>query len=238
MWKRTVLCAVAGVLVGLGGAASGATYFSEDFNGDSSLGDTLFQQCGGLNEAVTFDGLTVTFPNAANDGRTYLRTPGSDYDTVPFIAEVSLLVSSVTDRAWFMLGSGGTAGGASEPIMNPNIGMSIVAAPSANQTIDNAVGTNVTNTGSGLHRIRLTWQPSTKQMRVDLDTDYQGTYQINYTYLLDGSDNGFDGTNGRLIFGGSNGLYADDFDVRIPEPATMALLAFGGLGVVLRRKRR
>ncbi len=83
--------------------------------------------------------------------------------------------------------------------------------------------------GTGWFSVSYSWNVSTGDVSATVDGNAVGNWNISQT--------GFTPTRVAMhIWGGTNKVAIDNIVV-VPEPATMALLAFGGLGVLIRRRR-
>jgi len=61
---------------------------------------------------------------------------------------------------------------------------------------------------------RLDWNATSKQATFSIDQNYDGgTFTANTSFVLDGSDNGFDIANSYLFIGGGQGMAVDDISV-------------------------
>ncbi len=180
----------------------------------------------GPGSAPTLNGSTVTFAGtgAGGGGRKYLRTQKSDYDTADFVAEVSVFTAGNDNYNYFGLGSGTLSS-----FNNPYGGASVVFEGNyfggdAGNTIDNGAAVASISgifTSNQTHRIRLAWNATAKTATFSVDQNYtSGPFVADFTFApIDASNNGFNGTNGRLFFGGAEtsggfGVVYDDFTVQ------------------------
>jgi hypothetical protein len=87
----------------------------------------------------------------------------------------------------------------------------------------------------------MLWDPITRIATFDIDKNYAGgAFVSDFSFTLDGSDNGFNSTNSQLLLGGGWGVSFDDISVAIiPEPSTLVLLVLGLISLAAyARKRR
>ena len=149
------------------------------------------------------------------------------------------------------LGMGGpNADGANygEPLTGSDIMMVLRADDLGNggnlKARDNNVGESTSiydNIGLtvGTHGMRMDWNATTSQATFLFDLGNDGTYDPALTFVVNGSDNGFSGSNSQLFVGGGNGLTIDNISVTspVPEPSSALLGALGFfiLGALRRR---
>ena len=70
--------------------------------------------------------------------------------------------------------------------------------------------------GTGTHRLRMTWDASTKKAIFEVDEDYTGGAFVSdmTSGEIDGGDNAFTNANSHLFFGGDGSDSFDDFQIR------------------------
>ncbi len=213
-----------------------ATTITENFN-DGQLPASL--------EISGSDAIFASGGVLFNGARTNLRTVNSDFYNSDFVAEVTL--STGSSIAFFGLGEGSPTGGSNEPA-GPIIGLrmhSDFAGIGQNGYTDNYLSFGDAGfSGSGVHRLRLTWDGTAKSGYFEIDEDYSGgAFTADFTTpLLNGADNGFTSANARIYFGGDSNASFDDLQITssvaapVPEPSACLLsVASGGLFLLRRR---
>ncbi len=83
--------------------------------------------------------------------------------------------------------------------------------------------------GTGWYSVSYDWNVATGAVSATVDGNAAGSWNITQT--------GFTPTRVAMHIWGGNSKVGMDNVVVVPEPATMALLEFGGLGVLIRRRR-
>lgn len=237
---RFLLCALAL----LSGTSANAQILSEDFN--SGTLPPLFEVVG---PSITFGGGVVSFNGLGDPTRTYLRTVSGNYFALgSFVAEVTLISpTSSVGTAFFGLGSGTqNPGFFSEPAgptfhlrMSPN---NIAGGSSSYSDGGTGFASNTTfgAAGSGVHRLRLTWDFIAQTAIFDVDVNYAGGAFVPdlTTSVVNAADNSFDSANAHLFFGGSGFNSFDDLRVvAAPEPGTV-LAGVVALGILAAARRR
>ena len=178
--RITLSWALASVVVLVCSAAHAATFFDEDFNTLAGLpGPNLEQALGG--SAATFSSSNATFPGGSGADRSYLRTVDDDYNTVDFIAEVTVTVNSTASGIiFFGFGQGDRLSSASqEPRSGSHIFMSGYPddfAAGRFGLVDNDIDTqyDADHVGTGTHRLRMTWDSTLEQLTLEIHQDYAG----------------------------------------------------------------
>jgi hypothetical protein len=216
--------------------------FTEDFSNAASLpGPFLEQSAGGT--PATFDGAVATFPDLTPawppPGRSYLRTIDDDYNTVDFVAEITVTIfngqffDGGDGLVWFGMGIG-------EP--NPSFfnGPSVIPCLFMRPSPDNfhsgvvVVNDNGLEThfptvlaGTGTHRLQMSWDATLQEMTFAIHEDFAGgPFVASISFgPFDGSDNGYNATNSRIFFGGTSGTIYDDLAVQTspPPPVIVAI---------------
>ncbi len=200
---------------------------SENFSGNSA-GPNLSLGSGYGSPTATFNGnFTVT---SSSNSRIYLGTEKTDYSKADFIFEADVTVPNL-NNAWstpFMgMGKAVALTGSNfygEPLTIPHILMAVRNDENQLEARDNspsAVTNNfaVNNVGvtMGTHRIRMTWNATSKIATFAIDLGNNGSYDSSFT--IDGSNNGFDTTNSQLFLGGGNGVSFDNISVIVQASA-------------------
>ena len=246
--KRNKLNLIFATMVGLTLSSNGATTFTEDFSDNSPNPNML---TGSLFGSATTDYTGGNFKiTSGSSSRIYLGTNDTDYSTNDFTFEADVTVpSAIFNNAWTIafIGMGSTtpnAGSYGEPVTGSNIVMALRADDLGNtgnlSSRDNGAFSPQFN-GLGLtigtHGMRMDWNATTKLATFLFDLGNDGTYDPALTFVVNGSDNGFTGSNSQLFVGGGNGLIFDNISITsVPEPSSVLL---GGLGVLsLARRRR
>ena len=237
-----------------GGTASAAVSFTEDF-ASNSIGSnfTVTSTNGNLPD---FSSGAAVFDDTGDGGRSYIGTTSTDFALSDFIAQVTVTIPEGTDGAdigFFGLGAGLQGADFNSSFNEPSSGPAVFVGP--NPTDRNSAEVNVgdfnsgdvngTSTGvptlvlgSGTHRIQLSYTSADQMLTFSADNDNDGSGFDTFSTTIDGSDNGFDGTNSRIFVGGANSVTFDDFSVTVvPEPSAVALLGFAFGGFVMRRRR-
>ena len=238
----------------LSNIANSAVVFADPLDG--ALGSDL--QITGGSGTIAFDAANDTLLAGAagggNGGRVYVGTAATDFITVTnigFVAEVTVTINpgdNNADTAFFGVGEGIDPGdnGGGPSFDEPSGGTAVAyfGVRDAGNTIindnllgDNGPDNNDISVGDGTHRFRLTFAGG--DLVLSAQVNEMGEFIDQAT--IDVSDNGFNATNSRIFFGGSNEATFDDFEVvsvtTIPEPTSAALLSLGG-GLLLLRRRR
>lgn len=232
------------VMAGLTAVSHGASSFTEDFSDNSASPNMVLGTGFGSPVTNTTGAFTITSGDGA---RIYLGTNDSDYSLFDFTFEADVSVPATTSSwaiAFFGMGNASTAAGISEPTNGPGISMLLRNDNDNLENLDNGfVSTSKVNSGIvaatfRTHGVRMEWNATTQLATFLFDLGNDGTYDAPLTFSVDGSNNGFTGTNSQLFLGGGNGLSFDNISVvsAVPEPSAALL---GGLGVLglLRRRR-
>jgi len=185
---------------------------------------------------------------ASAEGRAYIRTKNTDLLTNSFVAEITMnFAINQPSIAWYGIG----ANSVNSSFYNEPTGASMMIVPHTNTggELDGRIQygdrSNSINQDGGIfhnasslaYKMRLTWDIDTSFALFEVDTNYTGgEFIADTSKTIFGGDNGFNSTNSRLFFGGSDGVTFKDLSI-VPEPSAFSLLAVG-LGIVLRRRRR
>jgi hypothetical protein len=214
---------------------------TEDFSG-GALPDTLEES----GPSPLYGGGLVTFPN---DARRYLRTV-ANYDTTRFVADVTVTINDGQDGGngivFFGLGAGVAGGEFGEPVTAP-AAMARVSptdffnffsmATSTNDHLDYIAGLP----GSGTHRLRISWDPSSALFTIAVHPNYTGGPFVSAQTFSEVLTEPFGPTDSRIFFGGAGNSTFDDLQVvTLPAAApgtascagqtTLSLArAFGGI---------
>lgn len=238
----------------LGAGASAATSFSNSltgFTGDSTQPATQaavgaagfnFFSTEGLDEidflsdpTVTFDATGAIFGSlfGGDGGRNYIRTNESDYATVNFIAEVTVVVPDLAGMDIFLgLGTGDTAlfgfpdwsTQFSSVLVLPeidNMGIAKLTTFKTQNDMNEFAATLVPTMTNGTHRVQLAFDATAKTAIFSIDLDYAGgafvadatatTVDVSALYAVDG----WPSESSRVYFGGDDSATFKDFSVEV-----------------------
>ena len=247
--RRQLVLSVA-VLAGFCAASSfGAMSFTNPLTSEAGLvpvlaeADTLT-----ADREITYSpaGAQIGMALLGNDGRNHIHSIDDDYNTVDFIAEVTVDFSvggrlfmgigggeigaygtpdwDITDSGWLELGQYGLSN-----TFTYNLG---------NGGPNGPVGAGVSVSGPQV-RVQMAYEAATGMLSYVIDDAYTGGPVV-AEYAIPGIDmSAFftDGEVARVFVGGGSGVILRDLEVTvIPEPASLALLTLGALVVVRRQK--
>jgi len=197
--------------------ATAATSLTEDFS-SNTMGPNMNVGPGVGGASFDFSGGDATSPN----GRITLRTNDTDYAGTDFTFEVTVTMTGTDNSdAWpfWGMGNGDTSGGVPD---DPKLLGQLLSADEG--TLERYLGYD--NSGptipeqdfplneNGTHRLRMEWDPTTGMGTCSADMDWPGTgFTADFSFVKDGSDNGFSNTNSRLYVLGGGGVSFDDIHV-------------------------
>jgi len=219
-------------------------FFTEDFS-DNSPGPNMVLGPAYGSPTPDFSGGDFSLGPAADSNRIYLGTNGRDYSSVPFLFEATVTMSGQENNGYaspfFGMGTlapdGGNYGEPASPRLLMQVGTFENDPLYGLESRDNSARVTEVNQvalAHGTHRLRMLWHPATQIAIFKIDKDFAGgAFVSDFSFSLDGSDNGFDSTNSQLILGGGYPVRFDDISViAIPEPSATVLLLFGLFGLV------
>jgi hypothetical protein len=219
-------------------AATQAALASAGFNIFDTLGVREDPPGEFLDPTIQFDSSGAHFGTlfAGDGGRNYLRTNDTDYASVSFDAEVTIVVPNTNDQAhYFGLGPGDGAAFRIPDWTSPNSSVMYFGEKPEDATTltilknRNGLGsfadTPVTSLGSGTHRLRLAYDWFRKTATFSVDLNHAGgaftadaTAQPVDVRDLYGTD-GWTGELSRIYFGGDDGVMFQDFLVNVTSPS-------------------
>jgi alpha-L-arabinofuranosidase len=197
------------------------TDLSENFSGNS-VGPYFTLGTGLGTPSTTFDGAFKITSGPNN--RVYIGTHKTDYSLTDFIFEADVTVPNLTNP-WSIpfMGMGKAVAvlannSYGEPLTIPHVLMAVrndedqlEARDNSPDALANSFSVNQVGITEGTHRLRMSWNATSKIATFAIDLGNNGTYDSSFT--VDGSDNGFDSTNSQLLLGGGNGVSFDNISV-------------------------
>ncbi len=245
--KRNTLNLFLATIVCLTVSAKGATFFTEDFS-DNSASPNMALGTGYNSPTTDFTGaFTIT---SGDSNRIYLGTNDTDYSAVDFVFEADVTIPNLGSPwsiAFLGMGSSNANGGFyGEPTTNQNVITALRPDEGDGGNLssrDNGVFGGPHFSGIGLttatQGMRMEWNATSKLATFLFDVGNDGTYDPALTFTVDGSNNGFTGSNSQLFVGGGNGTTFDNISITapVPEPTSALLCALGGLALSVRRRR-
>jgi len=251
MWTgRVCLAWTAAVLFSIStSSAMAAVSFTDNFTGSLNPALQIPNDPSGHPTYVMDNGTIHRVGN--NDTRYYVSTVASDFNDCDFVATLTYNTTTSLGNDWsrflfFGIGSAERATYYTEPATSLYFYVNLSSSISVNVDYRAGAGSTVgarqlTGFGtaplgtSGVFQI----EKSGDDITFSWDRDGDGTFDVSQT-ITDFSTKfpQLDDTNSRLFFGTGWSINTfSSFDVRVPEPATMSLLALSGLALVHRRRR-
>jgi alpha-L-arabinofuranosidase len=193
----------------------------ENFSGNSA-GPNFTLGTGLGSPTATFDGsFTVT---SGESSRIYLGTNRTDFSKADFIFEADVTIPNLTSP-WSIpfIGMGKAIAVSAnnsygEPLTIPHVLMLVrndenrlVARDNSSSALANDYSLSNVPITVGTHRLRMSWNATTKIATFAIDLGNNGSYD--YSFPVDGSTNGFDATNSQLLLGGGNGVSFDNISI-------------------------
>ncbi|MFA5205331.1 MAG: PEP-CTERM sorting domain-containing protein [Lentisphaeria bacterium] len=190
--------------------------------------------------AATYTGGKAMFSNAT---RNYIYTTDTDYSKANFVATVQLTnTSGGGGNIYFGMGAGlpdtnfwdeprGVDGSYVLLSYAGKVDEWNWIASAWKNTSPELLGSSTLPAGTTI-TAQMVWNAASSTATISLDTDNNGTYDYSTSIVNTNMAN----VTSRLFVGGQSGVYADNFSV-VPEPASLALLALGGLCLLRRRQR-
>ena len=154
--------------------------------------------------SAPFTGVDTEFNG--NDGdRTYVRTIDADVSSESFVAEITY--TSGATIAFFGIGEASPDSSFNNEPVSPSVHLRMHASSLANGLIHINGEPGFSNAGTGVHRLRLTWDADAQTATFDIDEDYTGgEFVVDSTSgAFDASGVGLSATNSRIFFGGAGG---------------------------------
>jgi len=205
--------AVLGIAITASVASGQFTSVAENFNNNSLPGS--LEESGFSPDYVSG---TVRFPNWE---RRYLRTK-ANYNNTNFIAEVTVTIlsgSGGNGMAFFGLGAGEASDFFGEPRTSPTTYVRISPndfydgfAAITTSSVEN-IGTIQGAAGDGTHRVRITWDRTTKNFTVAIHKNYTGEPFSATSTIGTVVAESFDYNNTRIFFGGAGNAVFDNLRV-------------------------
>ncbi len=238
------------LLTGICTATSfGAMSFTNSLTSEAGLAPVLAEaDTLTADREITYSpaGAQIGMALLGNDGRNHIHSVDGDYNTVDFVAEVTVDFSvggrlfmgigggeigaygtpdwDITDSCWLELGQYGLSN-----TFTYNLGDGGPNGPT---------GAGISVNGP-LVRVQMAYEAATGMLSYTIDDAYAGGPVV-AEYAIPGIDmSAFftDGEVARVFVGGGSGVILRDLAVTVvPEPASLALLTIGAMVVVRRRR--
>lgn len=243
MFKSALYVVAVGASLLFGSQSFGAMSFTNDLTSFAGLSSDLEEAdttTATRDIVYTAAGAVLGSVDTGNDGRNYIRTTAIDFDSVSFVAKVSV---ATPGRFFFGLGAGeigafGTpdwdvAGADSIWIETLTNGWSIVQDSARSDLTGDEGPPFDPGLGAVDRQYTLAYDAVNKTVQFTALDDADGSTP-NVSPLLDVSALFTGSEAGRVYVGGGEGVTLSDFEVTVtvPEPASVALIAMGGVLMV------